>query len=310
MEQSNRRQFLKQLAAGSALALGGMPALAEETAPLDMAVMRWAADTIPPEAMSEIATRLTTRAMELIGGMGRFVEKGHQVWVKPNMAWNRSPEQAANTNPDVVATIVRLCFEAGAKSVKVGDNPCHKAKQAYRRSGIAAAAEAAGAEVVTLNSRRFEIREIGGRRLERWQVYPEIVDSDLVINVPVAKHHGLADATFCMKNYMGVVGGQRNAWHQDLSTCLVEITRYMKPRLCVLDAMRILTAHGPQGGNPDDVEVLGTVAAGTDIVAMDALGAELMGHAPADIASIQAGYEAKLGEIDFRKLAYRAEELS
>jgi uncharacterized protein (DUF362 family) len=310
MPESTRREFLKRLAAGGALTLGGLPALADEAAPFDMSIARWAGEPLEGELMTQAATRLTERAMELVGGMGRFVSKGHSVWVKPNMAWNRSPEQAANTNPDVVATLVRLCFEAGAKSVKVGDHTCHKAKQAYRRSGIAAAAEAAGAEVVTLNSRRFEVREIGGRRLERWQVYPEIVDSDLVINVPVAKHHGLADATFCMKNYMGVVGGQRSAWHQDLHTCLVEITRYMKPRLCVLDAMRILTAHGPQGGNPDDVEVVGAVAAGTDIVAMDALGAELMGHEPTDIASIRAGHAAKLGEIDFRKLAYRAEELS
>ncbi len=310
MSASTRREFLKQLAAGSALALGGLPAFAEESGPLALGVAHWTGDAMTDANIGAVATKLTERAMELVGGMERFVGKGDRVWVKPNMAWNRSPEQGANTNPDVVATLVRQAFEAGAKTVKVGDHTCHKAKQAYRRSGIAAAAKAAGAEVVTLDPRRFKRYAIGGERLDEWELYPEIIESDLVINVPVVKHHGLAEATFCMKNYMGVIGGKRNAWHQDLGPCLVDITRYMKPRLCVMDAVRILTDHGPQGGNPDDVELQGTVAAGTDIVALDALGAELLGHEPQAIESVRAGAAAGLGEIDFRKLPHRVVELS
>jgi uncharacterized protein (DUF362 family) len=152
--------------------------------------------------------------------------------------------------------------------------------------------------------------QVGGQRIKKWPIYPEIIEADLVINVPVVKHHGLSRATLCMKNYMGVIGGQINTWHQDLPTCLVDITAFMKPRLCVLDAVRILMRHGPQGGNPGDVKQLNSVAAGTDIVALDALGVELMGHDPADIRTVRAGFEAGLGQMDYRKLSLQELTLS
>lgn len=310
MTETTRREFLKQLAAGSVMALGGLPALADEKVQLELGIARWKVDPLPAEQLGDIARRLTEQALASIGGMSRFVGKGDEVWIKPNMGWNRAPAQAANTNPDVVATLTRLCLEAGAKRVKVGDNTCHQPSQCYSRSGIAAAAAAAGAEIVTLDARRFKRMKIGGDRLDEWELYPEIIEADLVINAPLVKHHGLSNATLCMKNYMGVVGGRRDAWHQDLPACLVDITRFMKPRLCVLDAVRILTDHGPQGGNLEDVEILGAVAAGTDIVALDAFGAELMGKTLESVPSIGAAEAAGLGNADYRKLPHEVVELS
>ena len=109
-----------------------------------------------------------------------------------------------------------------------------------------------------------------------------------MINVPILKHHGLTRCSMAMKNYMGVIGGNRSAWHQNMEACLTDITRYMKPRVTVLDAVRVLTDHGPQGGDPDDVEVRGIVAAATDIVALDAFGATLLGHGPRTSATSPA----------------------
>jgi uncharacterized protein (DUF362 family) len=248
--------------------------------------------------------------MEALGGMKQFVKKGDAVWVKPNMAWDRTPEFAANTNPDLVATLVKLCFDAGAKSVKVGDKTCNENRKSYPASGIEAAVKAAGGEIVYLDDSRFKEMAIGGQRLDKWAVYPDIAESDLVINVPIVKHHSIAKATICMKNYMGVVSGQRGQWHQDLHTCLCDITKFMKPRLCVVDAIRILTANGPTGGNLADVKRMDTVAAGTDIVALDAFGVELLGHKPEDIKSVAAGAQAGLGQIDYRKLALRELEVA
>jgi uncharacterized protein (DUF362 family) len=253
--------------------------------------------------LAPLATRLTEEAIQRLGGMGRFVSKGDIVWVKPNIGWNRPAELAANTNPDVVGTLVRLCLEAGAKEVKVGDNPCNDPKQTYRTSGIAAAVEKAGGRVVFLDDKRFRDVKLDGRRLKTWPLYSEILESDLVINVPIAKHHGLSRVSLAMKNYMGIVGGRRNAWHQDLPSCLTDVTAFMKPRLCVLDAVRVLTAHGPQGGNPADVQRRDTVAASTDIIALDAFGAELMGHRPEQIKTLLAGSESGLGSRDYRSLA-------
>ncbi|MGB9688632.1 DUF362 domain-containing protein, partial [Thermogutta sp.] len=132
-------------------------------------------------------------------------------------------------------------------------------------------------------------------------VYPEIVESDVVINVPIAKHHVLATATLCMKNYMGVIENRR-VFHQDIPTCLADITRFMRPTLCLLDCTRVMLAHGPKGGNIQDVAVRLTLAAGTDIVALDAFGAEMLGRKPTDIGSIVKGHQVGLGTMDYRSL--------
>ena len=304
MAKRTRRQFLQQTAAaGGALAassLANSPAQAAEALP-DMTIAKWSGAPLPEEQVGKMAAKLVTEAMDGLGGIERFVKKGNTVWIKPNMAWDRSPEQAANTNPDLVAALVTMCLGVGAKSVKVGDRTCNEAKAAYAKSGIEAAAKAAGAEVIYLDDKRFRKMDIGGDVLKTWEVFPEIVESDVVINVPVLKNHSIAHATMCMKNYMGVVGGNRGVWHQNLETCLCDITRFMKPPVCVLDATRVLTQNGPTGGNLEDVKRLDTVAAGTDIVALDALGAELMGYELSTVPVVDAAYAAGLGEKDYRK---------
>ena len=314
MVPNTRRDFLRQaavvgwglaLAPYASLAEGQQPTAETPTGPIDLAIARWDPAAVEQADLQAVATQLTEHAMANLGGMGRFVNRGDTVWVKPNIGWNRAPELAANTNPDVVATLVRLCLAAGAKQVKVGDFTCHPARQSYVTSGVAAAAEAAGATLVYLDERRFKEYDIGGKRLQKWPVWPDMVKADLVINVPIAKHHGLSKLSLAMKNYMGVVGEDRGRWHQDLATCLCDITAFMKPRLSLLDAVRVLTNHGPQGGNPADVAMKYTSAASTDIVALDAFGAELMGAKAHRMAWIRAAHEAGLGNMNYRELALR-----
>lgn len=274
------------------------PVPPQQQPPPDMTIARWGGE---PEASASSASRLTQKAIDGLGGMKRFVHRGDVVWVKPNIGWNRAPEFAANTHPDVVATLVALCLQAGARKVKVGDYPCNEARQSYENSRIAPEAKARGADIVYLDRDRFRRMKIAGRRLKEHPVYPEIVECDLVINVPVCKHHSSTKVTLCMKNYMGVVDDRR-LFHQDLSTTIADITQFMKPRLCVLDATRVLTAHGPTGGDLKDVKTLNTVAAGIDIVALDAFGCELLGHKAADIATVKLGAEYGLGTMDYRSL--------
>jgi uncharacterized protein (DUF362 family) len=308
MARPDRRHFLKTTAlAGGALAATDPLALIRHALaaepPASMAIARWQESALASADLTAAATQLTEAAIAAMGGMGRFVNEGDVVWVKPNIGWNRRPELAANTNPDVVGALVRLCREAGAKEVKVGDHTCHPAKQAYRTSGIAAATEANGGRAVYLDKRRFQDMTLDGERLKTWPIYAEIAEADLVINVPVVKHHGLTDASVAMKNYMGVIGGQRNAWHQHMDACLADITAFMQPTVTVIDAVRVLEDHGPQGGDPDDVTVRGIVAAGTDIVALDAFGVELLGHAPASISNVAHAAERGLGTMDYRALS-------
>jgi uncharacterized protein (DUF362 family) len=309
MREHTRRDFIVRSTAAGMAALGAESVVAPQARAAgneaDMAIAKWNGQGPPRAAeLKRIAVALTEKAVEGIGGLKRFVGRGDVVWIKPNIAWDRTPELAANTNPDMVATLVRLCFEAGAKTVKVGDHPCDLAEKTYHSSGIADAARKAGAEVLFVDPNRFRKTAIGGERVKSIPVYPAILDCDLVINVPVVKHHGLATVTACMKNYMGVIDDRRS-FHQALPECLADLTRFMKPRICVLDGIRILKAHGPKGGNPDDVELKTTVAAGVDVVALDAWGAELMGVKPADVGSIVKGQEVGLGTIDYRSLNLR-----
>jgi uncharacterized protein (DUF362 family) len=309
MYPCTRRKFLAHSAATAGLlSLGTQHLLAAPLAAdkqADMTIAKWAGDAASSkEAFHDIAVKLTEQAIAGLGGLGRFVKKGDVVWVKPNIGWDQPPEKAANTNPDVVATIVRLCFEAGAKTVKVGDNSVHRAEKTYHSSGIAAAVKPLGAEVLFLEESRAKRMNIGGEKIKQLPVFPQVVEADLVINVPVAKHHKLSDATLCMKNYMGVIAS-RPTIHQDIPTCLTDLTRFMKPRICILDAMRILTAHGPVGGDLRDVKTLLTVAAGVDIVALDAFGAELLGHKPDSIGTVAKAAKSGLGTFDYRSLALR-----
>jgi uncharacterized protein (DUF362 family) len=313
MSMHTRRDFLvHSAAAAGAMALAADRLLAQT--PLgsaaadkipEMTIARWSgpAET-EAAAIDKIAAKLVEKAIEALGGMGRFVKRGDVVWVKPNIGWDRTPEQAANTNPEIVAALVRMCFAAGAKKIKVGDNSCDLPAKCYPASRIPEAAKREGAEVYLLDRNRVREVAIGGERVKRLPLFPEFLEADLLINVPIVKDHVLAGATLCMKNYMGVME-KRNTFHQAIPDCLVDLTRFMKPRLCVLDGVRVLKAHGPKGGNLADVEIKNTVAAGIDIVALDALGAELLGRKPAGISSIVKGQAAGLGKMDYRMLALK-----
>jgi uncharacterized protein (DUF362 family) len=247
------------------------------------------------------------RAIASVGGMGRFVKRGERVVIKPNIGWNRLPEQAANSNPDVVAEVVRQVVAAGAAKVWVTDVSVNTAEQCFARSGIEKAAQAAGATVVRPESTAFREVDVSGKLLRTGDVLYPFVDADRVINVPVVKQHGLSGATMALKNWYGVLGGQRVKLHQNIHLSIVDLALMMKPTLTVMDATRILLANGPTGGSLADVKQMDTVAVSTDEVALDAFGAGLLGLSPNDIGFIVEGMKAGLGSLDWRSL--KTEEL-
>jgi uncharacterized protein (DUF362 family) len=245
---------------------------------------------------------LVKAAMEALGGMNSFISKGDKVLVKPNIGWDRTPEQAANTNPTVVRTLIDLCFASGAKSVLVVDNTCNEARRCYTRSGIAEAAEEAGAKVRHIDDKKFKEMKIGGDVLKDWPVYRDFVEVDKLINVPIAKHHTLARLSLSMKNWLGAIGGRRNQLHQKLDESCVDLAAFFKPTLTVLDAVRILKANGPQGGNLKDVEKLDTVAAGIDQVTIDSFGATLFGYKGENLGCVRVATKRGFGQPDLSKV--------
>lgn len=244
----------------------------------------------------------TRSAIDALGGIRRFIGRGDVVVVKPNIAWDRIPEQAATTNPDVLAAVVKLCFEAGAKKVKVFDRPVNDPRRCYVQSGIEHAVKPLGADLEYLDERKFRDFRINGSVIKTWPLYSDIFEADKIINVPIAKHHALAKLTMSMKNWMGIMGGPRNGIHQKINESLADLALVVKPTLTILDAIRILTANGPQGGNLSDVKRVDTVVAGVDQVAVDSYGATLFGLTGFDLGYVRAAHAMGIGKMDIAKL--------
>ncbi|HUU27001.1 MAG TPA: DUF362 domain-containing protein [archaeon] len=248
---------------------------------------------------------LTRRAIDELGGMGLFVSRGDKVLIKPNIGWDRVPAQAATTNPEVVATLVVMCQEAGAAEVLVIDNTISDARRCYTRSGIKAAVEAVGAQIPYLEDYNFSKVNIGGELIKEWPVYREALEVDKIINVPIAKVHSLSRLTIGMKNFYGLLGGRRNQLHQDVHLSIAEMTAFFAPTLTVVDAVRILTGNGPSGGSLSDVKKLDTVIATTDPVAADARAAQFFGIDPQEVRYLTLGSEMGIGTLDFSSLGVK-----
>ena len=301
----SRRKFLR-LAGGAAgmLAAGGAgigilgPAVPEAEAATGPAVKVAVASGASP-------AENVRKAVGALGGIKAFISRGDVVVLKPNIGWDRTPEQAANTNPEVVVALAEMCLSAGAKQVRVFDRTCNDPRRCYVNSGIQAAVEAFGKKhgssdivrVYHVDDRKFRRTAIpGALALKEWDLYQDALEADKIVNVPIAKHHGLATATFGLKNMMGVMGGNRGQIHYNLSECLADLHRRLPTSLTVIDATRVLLRNGPSGGNLADVQALGKVFASADVVAADVVAAERVFRWKAgDVAHIQKALEAKIG---------------
>lgn len=212
------------------------------------------------------------RGIAAMGGMKAFVKKGQKVVVKPNIGWDKKPEFAANTNPQLVAAIVKDCLVAGAAEVVVFDHTCDEWQACYKNSGIEAAAKAAGAKIAFAHDEKYykEVDLPMGLRLKKAKIHESIIEADVWINVPVLKNHGGAKMTMSMKNYMGIVW-DRGYWHaNDLQQCIADCATYTKkPVLNIVDAYRIMTQNGPKGKTTNDVVLAKALFISSDIVAAD-----------------------------------------
>jgi uncharacterized protein (DUF362 family) len=237
------------------------------------------------------------RVLAALGGMGRFVKKGETVLLKPNVGWDRLPEQAANTDPVVVAEVVRQCLAAGAAKVIVADLSCNDPQRCFARSGILSAAQQAGAEVLDQRQLQMVPAAVSGAAAGIL-VFQPLLQAQRVINLPVAKHHGLSRVTVGMKNWFGVLGKGRNRLHQGIDKAIAELAATFRPTLTLVDATRVLLGNGPQGGSLDDVRAVGAVAAGVDPVLLDAWGAVQLGVRPEELGFIAEAERRGLGKSD------------
>ncbi len=293
MHKIDRRQFIRQTAAASVAASA-----------LSKTRFAWGEET-PNLAVAQNASpaELVRQVMDMLGGMSRFVKEGQKVFLKPNIGWDRLPEQAADTNPEAVAEVVRMCKEAGADKVRIVDRTCNQARRCYKRSGIEDAAKEAGAEVRHIIESRFKETEIpNGKLINSWPIYKDALEFDVFINMPIAKVHSISRLTLGMKNMLGVLGGNRGGLHKDFHQKIVDINSVLKPDLTIIDAYRIMVANGPSGGNLEDVETPKVMIAGTDPVAVDTYAVGLFGIDPQEMAYLVNAHERGMGEIDLSRV--------
>ncbi|HNW59072.1 MAG TPA: DUF362 domain-containing protein [bacterium] len=294
-DEITRRDFIR-IGAGAGLALtlspGAPPLLQAAPAAPALAIARNGAPGL-----------LVRKAVEALGGMNQFVKKGQSVLLKPNIGWDRLPEQAANTNPEAVAEVVKMCFEAGASQVRVVDRTCNEPRRCYLRSGIEKAAKAAGAEVRHIVESRFEeVKISGGELLTSWPVYRDAIESDVIINMPIAKHHSISGVTLSFKNLMGLLGGDRGSLHNHFMTKIVDINMAIKPTLTIIDAWRIMLRNGPTGGSLADVAEKQIILAATDRVAADAWAMGLFNVDPATVEYLRIAAKRGLGQLDLKRV--------
>jgi uncharacterized protein (DUF362 family) len=290
----NRRDFLWRTGAG----LVGGALLTRGIDPL------FAAPQLPQAVWVENGEpeALLSAALKEFGGMSHFISRGDVVVVKPNIGWDRAPQYAANTNPDLVAAVIRQCFEAGAKTVKVFDRTCNNPLRCYTNSQIEDKAKAAGAEVSQIRENRFVAKAIKGEVIAEWPIYKDFLEADKVINLPIAKHHSLGRVTLGMKNLMGVMGGNRGDLHNDFQRKIVDIGRTIFPTVTIIDAYRILTANGPVGGNLAHVKQTRTLVMSPCVVSADYLAVDLFGLKPQEVPLVNEGMKRGLNKYDLKSL--------
>jgi uncharacterized protein (DUF362 family) len=299
-----RRKFLKTAATGMALGLVGRPSFLEAKEDYDLV------------AISGEPVAATRKALEAMGGISRFVKKGQRVVLKPNMSFSRTPDFSATTHPLVVATAAQACIEAGAQQVLILDHTLQRAEFCLERTGIRDACKnIPGVHVLALQEKKFfhEIKIPQGKVLERVEVMKEILDSQVLINIPVAKSHSATGVSLGMKGLMGMIW-DRESFHSqyNINQAIADLATVIKPQLTILDATRALASGGP--GGPGEVKKPNLVIAGIDPVAVDSYGVTVVpwygqNFKGRQVEHLLVAYQRGLGKIDIDQLKILKEKV-
>ena len=293
-----RRDFLK---ASAAL---GVSALTFDKLQAAMTTNTVMVEAVPDmvAVMGGEPEQLLNRALKEMGGIGKYVKKGQSVVIKPNIGWDKKPEFAANTNPELIKALVEQCLKAGAKKVTVFDHTCDNWQKCYENSGIKKAAEAAGATVLPGNDEIYykEVKLPQAKILKTTKIHQALLDADVWFNVPVLKNHDGAQMSIAMKNYMGIVWDRPYFHANNLQQCIADACTWVKkPALNIVDAYRCMRKNGPQGRSISDTSVLKAIIISTDIVAADTAAIGLFNQVQAmdidKVGHITNGEKMKLG---------------
>ncbi len=254
-------------------------------------------------------TKLVKAAVDLVGGIGRFVSQGDRVCIKPNISFAANVECGATTSVDITRQLVELCLEAGADKVIILDHTIAEAGLCVEKSGMrGAVVDQNKVSLLTPDQERM-FAEVGvpdGIELTSVKVAKAVLSADKLINLPTAKSHSATGVSLGIKGLMGLVWDRGFLHRMDLHRAIAELALVIKPDLTVVDATRALTSGGP--GGPGKTVQLNTVVAGTDVVAVDSYTVGLTQWYNKSFTGRSVKYIARaadmgLGEIDTAKMA-------
>jgi uncharacterized protein (DUF362 family) len=318
-EQVSRREFLLRSAkAGAAIAAASAlsyaiydktgPAAHKEAQTL-VTIPDFSVSPIQDKTMSIVAgtdrKATVNKAIDLLGGIERFIKPGDRVLIKPNVGFAKAPSLGATTNPELIAEVAKLCYaRGGAKQVFVTDNPISDPESCFTLSGIGKAASGAGAKVMLPKDSYFKPLTLKDATLiKNWPIlYEPLKGVNKIIGIAPIKDHRRSIASMSMKNWYGLLGGRRNIFHQDINTIIVELAMMVKPTLVILDGTEVMMTNGPTGGSITDLRRANTLIASCDQVAADAFGCTLLNLKPADVAYLAKAQTLGIGTADYQSL--------
>ncbi|HEY5653878.1 MAG TPA: DUF362 domain-containing protein [Pontiella sp.] len=287
--KSSRRGFVKIGMAGTATVLASSEIIADNDPKVDVWVLH-----------GTDKQRLMQKALELIQENGWFGSNVKTLALKVNAAWSRTPEEGANTHPDLVDAFIKGVKKGGVKEVILPEHPCNNAKIAFERSGIKSVADENKCKMIDLKTRQKSFREVQiplGKKLKTAEVAAEFIDVDAVVNMPVAKHHEGATLSIAMKNWMGIIKDRRH-WHRtDLHQCIADFSTFMKPSWTIIDATRCMLDSGPQGP-ANELKIPDLLILSKDQVAADAYASSIFHETPYAVKYLKYAEEMGIGVVD------------
>ncbi|MCU0772148.1 MAG: DUF362 domain-containing protein [Verrucomicrobia bacterium] len=246
-------------------------------------------------------------ALAALGGMERFIRRGDVVLIKPNVAFDRPPALAATTHPEALRALAKLVIEAGAAQVMIADNPINSPSGCFLKSGLQQVAAELNLDLLYPEANSFAPLQLAGEVLKHWTFFHQpFRKATKVIGLAPCKDHNLCHASMTMKNWYGLLGGRRNQFHQHIHSIVSDFALMMKPTLVVLDGMNVLMKNGPTGGRLSDVKPMGTIVAGTDMVAVDSYGyTHLLGRDLAELTYLHKAHDRGLGNLNWKQTHYQ-----
>jgi len=273
----------------------------------------------PDEVQKAVAA-----AVDYLGSLGRFVKPGDRVLIKPNLYQNKPPTKAVTTHPAVVTAVIRLVREAGGIPA-IGES---KLRRNAKKTGIQEVAAAEGVELIDFVEPVVVTKKEGV--FKRFEIAKQVLEADVVINLPKVKTHRMTTLTLSVKNLYGCIpryrktqrhmeifkyrpkrGAVQSIWDlwinkEYFALMLVELYEVLRPALTIADGVISMEGYGPKLGDPRQV---GLIMAGTDCIELDTVIAELMGVPAEEVLTLEVARKWNKGITDLRQITVVGEDL-